>query len=209
MSAVKFFLSLAAAACMSLALSACSSRQTDYYMLNSEPSALNMDHMPRTTMVVDEIAMPGYLDRNNIVVRDAGGSHLAVANFNIWAEPLQHGMQRVLAEQLTEPLLGAGVTVLPYQSNAVAAAYALHIELLRLDADRNGHVAMESRWTLIDVRGNRVVDRGSFASTETVDMPVFGSREMFTTIVAAESRLVRQFGDRLAAVLPGTLRRTK
>ena len=204
MSVVRTLLLTTAFISLSL-LSACSSRQSDYYMLESSAPAVHADHMPRTTLVVEEIAMPGYLDRNNIVVRDTKGSHLAVASFNIWAEPLQQGMQRVLAQKLTEPLLNAGITVLPYQSSVVAPMYATYIEVVRMDADRNGHVALESRWTLIDVRNNQVLDRGSFAAQETVDMPAFGSQEMFRTVVEAQSRLIEQFGDKLAVLLQNAL----
>ncbi len=204
MSVVRTLLLTTAFISLSL-LSACSSRQSDYYMLESSAPAVHADHMPRTTLVVEEIAMPGYLDRNNIVVRDAKGSHLAVASFNIWAEPLQQGMQRVLAQKLTEPLLNAGITVLPYQSSVVAPMYATYIEVVRMDADRSGHVALESRWTLIDVRNNQVLDRGSFAAQETVDMPAFGSQEMFRTVVEAQSRLIEQFGDKLAVLLQNAL----
>ena len=205
MSVARTLLLIAAIISLGL-LSACSSRQSDFYMLSSTAPAVHADHMPRTTLVVEEVVMPGYLDRNNIVVRDAdGGSHLAVASFNIWAEPLQQGMQRVLAQKLTEPLLKAGITVLPYQSSVVAPMYAAYIELVRLDADRSGRVALESRWTLIDVRNNQVLDRGSFAAQETVDMPSFGSQEMFRTVVDAQSRLIEQFGDRLASLLQNAL----
>ncbi len=204
MSVVRILLLVTALISLSL-LSACSSRQSDYYMLESTAPAVSADHMPRTTLVVEEIAMPGYLDRNNVVVRDAKGTHLAVANFNIWAEPLQQGIQRVLAHKLTGPLLNAGITVMPYQSSVVAPMYAAYIEVVRMDADRGGHVTLESRWTLIDVRNNQVLDRGSFAAQETVDMPSFGSQEMFRTVVEAQSRLVEQFGDKLAVLLQNAL----
>lgn len=199
-------LALCLACVLCLALSACgTSRPVDFYLLDSASQPLSVPHMPRTTLSIEQIVLPGYLDRNGIVMRDDKGTSLDVARFNVWAEPLNQGIQRVLVDKLTAPLLQHGITVLPYQTNIFGAVYALYVEVLRLDADKAGRVVLETRWTVIDREQNRVLDRGSFAAEEKVDLPEFGSGQMFDVIVAAESRLVQQLGHEIASHVPARM----
>ncbi|MDO5536899.1 MAG: PqiC family protein [Desulfovibrionaceae bacterium] len=174
------------------------SRPTDFYLLDGTSDPLSVPHMPRTTLTVEQIVLPGYLDRSGIVIRDDGGSGLNVASFNVWGEPLEQGVHRVLVNMLTAPLLQHGITVLPYQSANFGIWYHLYVEVLRLDADRSGRVVLEARWTLVDRTGNKVLDRGSFAAEERLNMPEFGSDSMFNAVVGAESRLLQQMGRDLA-----------
>ncbi len=193
--------------CLAALLAAgCSSRPTEFYLLNGAGTPVNSQHMPRTTMAIEQVLLPGYLDRGGIVVRGENGTSLTVPSFNVWAEPLQQGVQRVLAEMLSAPMLQTGITVLPYQNSSVSAWYALIVEILRFDADRTGLVQLEARWSLVDRTQTRVLNRGNFAAEERVSMPEFGTAEMFDVVVGAESRLLQRFGAELAAQLPQYLR---
>src|SRR5262249_45023810 len=94
-------------ACIGLAGCAVSD-PTQYYTLG-QPAARNtesraMASTPRSSMAastvsigVGPVIMPSYLDRTQIVTRTAA-DQLDLANFHRWAEPLQEGIVRVLAE---------------------------------------------------------------------------------------------------------------
>lgn len=193
--------------CASL-LSGCGqSRPTDFYMLASDHVPLNAASLPTRTMAIGALIVPGYLDRPGVVVRAADGTGLTVPRFNVWAEPLQQGMRRVLSSMLAEPMLRENVTMLPMGADRPDTTYALHIEVLRMDADTKGNVVLEARWALLDRENRTMLSRGSFASSETVNLPPFGTSQMFDAIVAAESRLVQGFARDLAKVLPKTLER--
>ena len=128
----------------------------------------------------------------------------------IHREPVEHDgrlkrlvlteQARAMDEYITErmkqmeQLLRQGITVLASEDTRVAAAYGVIVDIVRLEATTGGIIALEARWTLIDPGANRILGRGSFAGSEKISMPEIGSREMFSAVVAGESRLLERFG---------------
>lgn len=180
---------------LSLALTACGqSKPTNYYLLKSTAASVAAESMPRTTLGIVGVNLPGYLDRAGIVLLDENGTLINVPQFNKWAESLDEGAARLLRRSLTPVLLRQGITVLASEDTRVAAAYGVIVDIVRLEATTGGIIALEARWTLIDPGANRILGRGSFAGSEKISMPEIGSREMFSAVVAGESRLLERFG---------------
>lgn len=180
---------------LSLALTACGqSKPTNYYLLKSTAASVAAESMPRTTLGIVGVNLPGYLDRAGIVLLDENGTLINVPQFNKWAESLDEGAARLLRRSLTPVLLRQGITVLASEDTRVAAAYGVIVDIVRLEATTGGIIALEARWTLIDPGANRILGRGSFAGSEKISMPEIGSREMFNAVVAGESRLLERFG---------------
>lgn len=183
---------------LSLALTACGqSKPTNYYLLKSTAASVAAESMPRTTLGIVGVNLPGYLDRAGIVLLDENGTLINVPQFNKWAESLDEGAARLLRRSLTPVLLRQGITVLASEDTRVAAAYGVIVDIVRLEATTGGIIALEARWTLIDPGANRILGRGSFAGGEKISMPEIGSREMFNAVVAGESRLLERFGTDL------------
>lgn len=183
---------------LSLALTACGqSKPTNYYLLKSTAAPVAAESMPRTTLGIVGVNLPGYLDRAGIVLLDENGTLINVPQFNKWAESLDEGAARLLRRSLTPVLLRQGITVLASEDTRVAAAYGVIVDIVRLEATTGGSIALEARWTLIDPGANRILGRGSFAGGEKISMPEIGSREMFNAVVAGESRLLERFGTDL------------
>lgn len=183
---------------LSLALTACGqSKPTNYYLLKSTAASVAAESMPRTTLGIVGVNLPGYLDRAGIVLLDENGTLINVPQFNKWAESLDEGAARLLRRSLTPVLLRQGITVLASEDTRVAAAYGVIVDIVRLEATTGGIIALEARWTLIDPGANRILGRGSFAGSEKISMPEIGSREMFNAVVAGESRLLERFGTDL------------
>ena len=183
---------------LSLALTACGqSKPTNYYLLKSTAVPVAAENMPRTTLGIVGVNLPGYLDRAGIVLLDENGTLINVPQFNKWAESLDEGAARLLRRSLTPVLLRQGITVLASEDTRVAAAYGVIVDIVRLEATTGGSIALEARWTLIDPGANRILGRGSFAGGEKISMPEIGSREMFNAVVAGESRLLERFGTDL------------
>ena len=188
----------------SLALAACGqSMPTSYYILDSQAQPLAAESLPRTTLAVCSVTLPAYLDTKAVVLRGTDGAVLDVPQFNMWGEPLDEGVARVLRQRLARPLLGRGITVLPSQDAHIAAAYNLVIDIVRLEGDLAGHVCLEARWTLVDANASRVMARGGWTGEESVQLPAAIGQETFKTVVAAESRLLQAYGDYLAERLSG------
>ena len=190
-------------------LAACSSRPTDFYMLAADTEPLSAAHMPETTLALGGVMIPAYLDRPSVVVLAGEGTGLTVPRFNVWAEPLQQGLRRVMASMLAKPLYEEGVTVLPRGADRGDTDFALHMEIVRLDADDNGNVVLEARWTLVNRETKSVAGRGSYAAKDMIAMPAFGSSAMFNSVVEAESKLVQAYARELATELKRLIRQER
>ena len=96
---------------LSLALTACGqSKPTNYYLLKSTAAPVAAESMPRTTLGIVGVNLPGYLDRAGIVLLDENGTLINVPQFNKWAESLDEGAARLLRRSLTPVLLRQGIT---------------------------------------------------------------------------------------------------
>ena len=94
-------------------LSGCArSTPTRYYLLESALEPVKADTLPSKNLRVAQVTVPDYLDRNSIVSRVNGETELVVSQFHAWAEPVGHGVRRVVQEVLTPPLLAVGLNVL-------------------------------------------------------------------------------------------------
>ncbi len=186
-------------------LAGCSaSRPTDYYMLTGAGRPASVAPLPRRAIALDSLIVAGYLDRPGIVILSETGTSVTVPRFNVWAEPLQQGIRRVLLDTLEGPLLERNITVLAHQEESRHLCCALQLEIDRLDADRAGRVHLQARWTLLG-RPGHVAERGRFAADEQIEMPPFGTPEMFSAVVAAESRLLERLAAKLIEVLPAAM----
>lgn len=184
----------------------CGSKPSSYYMLREDTQPLRVESLPTTTLAVSAVNIPEYLNRRGVVIRSHEGSILTVPMFNVWAESLDTAVQRVVASRLAAPLLEQGISVIPTQDAHSTPAYAVVIDLIRLDASDDGTICLEARWGVVDASTRSAVASGSFARSTRIDLPEFGSTEMFDTVVTEQGRLVQQFGDDLAGHLAGIVR---
>lgn len=176
-------------------LSGCArSTPTRYYLLESALDPVKADTLPSKNLRVAQVTVPDYLDRNSIVSRVNGETELVVSQFHAWAEPVGHGVRRVVQEVLTPPLLAVGLNVLA-AGDDTRADYVLLVDLQRLDGNFDSKAVLEARWTLKN-RHDDVIARGIYADVE----PVEG--KTYDVLTAAESRMVRRMGEHLAARLP-------
>lgn len=183
-----------------LALCACArSAPTNYYILESDATPARADNLPEKTLRVAQVETASYLNRNNIVSRVKGRTQLILAEFHLWAEPVAAGVRRVVEETLFQPLLDAGVTTLP-PGTASGGDYVLLLDVQRLDGNFNDKAVLECRWSLLD-RDEKTIESGVYAAEEQVP----GAD--YDILTATESKLVREMGAALAAVLPGVINR--
>ncbi|MBD5553270.1 MAG: membrane integrity-associated transporter subunit PqiC [Desulfovibrio sp.] len=184
---------------LAVALCACGrSTPTKYYLLESSLGAMNATSLPAKTLRVAQVEGPAYLNRNNIVSRVRGETQLILAEFHLWAEPVNNGVRRVVEETLTGPMLKQGVNVLP-SATEEHGDYVLLIDLQRLDGNFNEKAVLESRWALLD-RQDKRLGGGIYSAEEMVP------GASYDLLVGAESSLVRNFGKYLAGELPSLMR---
>lgn len=177
-----------------LSLAGCGqSAPTRYYVLDSGRPGLAAASLPAAGLRIAHVGIPGYLDRQGVVSRHDGDPRLEVNTFDIWAEPLDQGIRRVLREVLSPDLLGKGIAV--QSTDDAGWQMALLVDVLRLDGAPGETVSLEARWTLLD--GNdKVLARGSFA--DSADCPAAQPGSAATgKLVATQSLLVQRLAQAL------------
>jgi uncharacterized lipoprotein YmbA len=183
------------------ALAACvRSVPTNYYLLESSAKPVQADSLPAKTLRIARVGVPEYLNRDGIVNRVDGQTRLVVAQFNVWAEPLDQGVRRVVREELAPRLFDAGVNVQATGDDGGDAV--LFLDVRRLDGTPGGKAYAELHWMLKN-RRDAVLGQGSHADEE----PVRGGEH--ADLVRAQSLLVGRFAARLAGLLPPLMLKEK
>ena len=121
-------------------LAGCASPDPTYYTLQPVPGAPLQ--AGATTIEVRRPGLAGYLDRSDVVLKNAGYT-LAVNGQLRWAEPLGDMIGRVLTQDLSQRLPGASVFS---QSGAISADPQMRVEvdILTFDADASGAIVLNA-----------------------------------------------------------------
>ncbi|MBI5898211.1 MAG: membrane integrity-associated transporter subunit PqiC [Rhodocyclales bacterium] len=140
---------IAASLIAALGLAGClgSAPTTRFYQLQSvidKPATHTAQESP--TLLVREVRLPHYLDRPQIVTREAG-NRLQLAEFDRWGGDLREDMTRVLIQNLGRVLGGKQVFAAPL-GVVVQPDYRLEVEVLRFERDGGGQVRLHARWWL-------------------------------------------------------------
>lgn len=103
---------------------------------------------------IGPIKFPGYLDRQEIVVRSAQ-NRFEISETDLWAEPLEENFSRVLSENLAL-LLNTDLIIIYPWSPANRPRYYVEIEVLRLEANRERNGQLFARWSVLDGADKKV-----------------------------------------------------
>ncbi len=96
------------------------------------------------TVVIKDIRLPLYLDRPQIVTRDAG-SRLEISETEQWGGHLREDMARVLAMNLGRLLDGDRVLAAPYHAIA-PPDYRVEVDILGFERQPGGRVGLTAQW---------------------------------------------------------------
>lgn len=174
------------------ALSACgTSAPTHYYLLDAAMAG-NGDNGPGSERIgIGPVRIPAYLDRPGIVTR-TGDSEVNIDQFNLWAEPLDSAVPRLLAEAIHNHQPRLHPVPAPWPQ-ALAPRLRFRITIRRFDA-APGRATLNADWSLRRTDNDAVVADGSFGRSEPISGKTVGDR------VDAESRLLDALAAKLAAV---------
>ncbi|MDR2850498.1 MAG: PqiC family protein [Desulfovibrio sp.] len=177
-----------------LSLAACGRSVPDTcYLLESAVPPLVVDQLPACSLRIARVSLPEYLDRRGIVSRSDGQGRLEIAQFHVWAEPLDQNVRRVVQEGLMPLLLSKGITV-QSTGDETAGDFTLLLDVRRLDGAVGGMAVLQMQWTFKNKRDD-ILGRGMYADEEPVSGNDHGA------LVFAQSRLVRHMTEHLAKVL--------
>jgi len=195
-------LTLAAA---SISLASCAvSDSTLYYALgrvgagSTEPRASTSTPLSSAAGTAAEgigvgpVIMPGYLDRIQVVTR-SGTDQVEFSVFRRWAEPLDDGIARVLAEEIGARVPTERIVTYPWRGVlARALQYRVVVAVLRFDGRLGVDVTLDTRWRILGRDGAELAFRRSTVS-EAAAGP--GYEQM----VAAMTRTLVALGQEIAA----------
>lgn len=185
------FARLAAALVVAPLLAGCLTQgpATRFYVLAPavEPQAASIRTAavrPRL-VVINDIRLPRYLDRPQIVTRDAGNS-LEWSESEQWGGHLGEELVRVLAMNLGRLLEGDRVVAAPYPV-AKAPDYRVDVEIRSFERRRDGRVELNAQWWITrgtdgsvvaeseeTFLGDAVSDRGSYDGLASAMSAVYG-----------------------------------
>jgi uncharacterized lipoprotein YmbA len=106
------------------------------------------DTSERILIGLGPIRLPGYLDRQEIVVR-GGPNRFDVLENDHWAEPLDQNFTRVVAQNLSVLLGTEGVVLYPWPRER-APKYQVEIDVFGFETNRAREAQLTARWSILD-----------------------------------------------------------
>jgi uncharacterized lipoprotein YmbA len=173
-----------------LALAACRSVEdpTKYYVLSptSPPEPTPRAASSSTAIGVGPVLIPGYLDRVQIVTRGAE-DEVELSPYHRWAEPIESGIAKVVADNLALLVGSERIAVFPWRGGVARLLdYQVVIVVLRFEGAPGRQVTLDARWRLLGKAGQELVLKRS-----TINEPV---------IAEGYQPLVRGMNQALAAL---------
>jgi len=163
-----------------------------YFVLTSRPAqgpAPAPSGPGQRTLGVDQVNVPGYLDREQIASRTTG-HHLAYSTTDRWAEPLDQAFERTLREDLGPLLAPGGIQV---SARGGTPTYELAVEVLRFEQSGPDHVELRARWVLRS--DQKALDTGE--ARARVAMSGGDSNAMAAALSEAIARMATEIADRV------------
>lgn len=145
-------------------------------------------------IMLEAVRLPDFLLREELLLRDDEYS-LRYDPTQRWAEPLDLGIQRVIARRLESRLNTRQVSLFPQVPHGAAADWRLTVTVDHLERDgNNALIAAEGRWARTS--DDEIVAVVTFSETSALS-GIDGDE-----IAAALSELLWRFADALAEALP-------
>lgn len=197
------FVRILSVSALCLVLSACGySPSSTFYVLDDSPlptRSITLENADTVVIGVEDVSIPTYLDRPQIVVRSEEDETLEMAEFHRWAEHLGDVLPRVIGDAVSER---AGYPLAkPATLNKDVFSYRLYIEIMRFDAQMDGAAMLDAWWTITDAEGN-VLYRTRSVLVEPVG-------DSYSDIVKSERFLARKLGFEIADYYTKNLRNAK
>lgn len=180
-------LALAAAAL----LAACGATPKEsFYTLaaTAEPRAATA---PAASVFVGPVAIPEAVDRTPMVLR-SGPNRVEIDDFNRWAEPLDSGIARVVAENLSR-LLGSPRVLSGRRASGTPVDHRVALDVRQFDSSPADGAALDASWTVTPAKGAAAT--GRFQGREPASPPDPAG------IAAAHSRLLAKLAAEIAAAI--------
>lgn len=186
-----------------LFLGCASSQPTRFFILSSMEPIRKGSEQPCSdekviTVGVNPVNVPHYLDRPQIMTR-VSDNEFRLSELNVWAEPLEDNLSRVMAQNLGD-LPCTQVVMIP-KASPRQLSHRLSVELMRLEGALGGQALLEAQWSITDETARRVL----YSRTSKYTEPVRSND--YNALVSAYNRLIdalsRDVADSLMSISKG------
>jgi len=167
---------------------------TKYYVLSptSPREAVPAASTSGVAVGVGPVLIPGYLDRVQIVTRDAHDG-VSVAMYDRWAESLEKGIAEVLADNLGAQMGSERVAVFPWRGGVARVLdYQVAIVVLRFDGWPGRQATLDARWRVVGKDGQEVALKRS-----TINEPI--AEPGYQALVQGMNRLLSALAREIAS----------
>lgn len=144
------------------------------------------NNFANTKIGIGNVVLPSYLDRPQMVVREAGSTKMNILEYNRWAGDLSDNIQDVLAENLSS--LFKDSIIRPVAFGEKGYKYVISIEIYRFDAFTDGRVELSLWWSVTYGKNMDKNISGLFKSHEKYD-------GTYDDMVAKQSKLLVEFSE--------------
>ena len=188
---IRKFLPLLWLMALGLTLTGCgSSPPNSYYVLSAHEFPATNGDTP--AVGVGPIVVPEYLIRQNLVYnRDANTLH--VAGLDMWGEPLEDGIQRVLALNLSGLLQTQNMRFFPWNPKR-APDYGVKVNLLQLDVNED-EASLKAEWLVYRPANGESIKR----RISQLILPLSSGTSEPDQVAEAYSKLLLQLSKIIAA----------
>ncbi len=164
--------------------------ETNYYILASDDSKDAIEQSNDGPILgLGRVSIANYLRRPGIVTRTED-FQVHAATYHRWAEPLQEGIRRLLAQRMSLGLNGYRVESEPLDRRRWS--YELNVEVDRFHSTASGNVMLGGRWTLRRIEDGEIVRSEGFGLATVMRGVGYGAA------VAAQTQLLGELGGRIA-----------
>ena len=181
---------------LTLVLAACgSSPRDDYYLLSAAALPGATGNSP--SLGIGPVEIPEYLSREKMVFQRRPNT-LDVADSRKWAEPLEDGIKRVLALNLSSLVNTQDVRFYPWHPKR-PPQYGVKVNIMSMDATPSG-ASMTAEW-LVYRANSEPVTRKISRLEQAIDGPASGQN-----IAATYSALLQQLSELIGAAVAADAR---
>ena len=146
-------------------LASCAAREPlpQFYLLTPPAAGGGRSHSG-PSVYVQRVTVPAYLARNSLVMVRAG-NQVSYASAARWAEPLDQGVARMVAEGLNRVARVQATSFTPNAPPPADHTYSVEIQLQRFEGTDTGQVILAGRYQVFSANGSEPIARLPSIST--------------------------------------------
>lgn len=165
---------------------------SSFYMLHADSSVSKPDLLFTTTVGVDTVSLPDYLDRPQIVTFKADMVELNIDEFNRWGDSLDTMLQQVIVDDLSAQFPNATIDLLT-SGEYGTTPLTVKITINRLGGILNQTVLLDASWQIVDQDDRVLIQKRSRLTGST--------SEGYSGYVKSQSRLLSDLSLEIAQYL--------